>query len=59
MGAPPPKMAQAHPRPCPCPLTLSPPSSSLGTWTIIAKFEDSQEQVFSTQFEVKEYGTVG
>uniref|UniRef100_A0A8B9VKP7 Complement C3 n=1 Tax=Anas zonorhyncha TaxID=75864 RepID=A0A8B9VKP7_9AVES len=28
---------------------------SLGTWTIIAKFEDSQEQVFSTQFEVKEY----
>uniref|UniRef100_A0A8B9VPM4 Complement C3 n=1 Tax=Anas zonorhyncha TaxID=75864 RepID=A0A8B9VPM4_9AVES len=46
---------KAHPRPCPCPLTLSPPSSSLGTWTIIAKFEDSQEQVFSTQFEVKEY----
>ncbi|XP_035427750.2 complement C3 isoform X1 [Cygnus atratus] len=28
---------------------------SLGTWTIMAKFEDSQEQVFSTQFEVKEY----
>uniref|UniRef100_A0A8B9CII6 Complement C3 n=1 Tax=Anser brachyrhynchus TaxID=132585 RepID=A0A8B9CII6_9AVES len=27
----------------------------LGTWTIMAKFEDSQEQVFSTQFEVKEY----
>lgn len=36
-----------------------PTSSSLGTWTIMAKFEDSQEQVFSTQFEVKEYGTVG
>uniref|UniRef100_A0A663E5R0 Complement C3 n=1 Tax=Aquila chrysaetos chrysaetos TaxID=223781 RepID=A0A663E5R0_AQUCH len=28
---------------------------SLGTWTITAKFEDSPEQVFSTQFEVKEY----
>uniref|UniRef100_A0A8C3JWX6 Complement C3 n=1 Tax=Calidris pygmaea TaxID=425635 RepID=A0A8C3JWX6_9CHAR len=28
---------------------------SLGTWTIQAKFEDSPEQVFSTQFEVKEY----
>lgn len=28
---------------------------SLGTWTITAKFEDSQDQVFSTQFEVKEY----
>ncbi|XP_010151419.1 PREDICTED: LOW QUALITY PROTEIN: venom factor-like, partial [Eurypyga helias] len=28
---------------------------SLGTWTIMAKFEDSPEQVFSTQFEVKEY----
>uniref|UniRef100_A0A8C9F6M0 Complement C3 n=1 Tax=Pavo cristatus TaxID=9049 RepID=A0A8C9F6M0_PAVCR len=28
---------------------------SLGTWTISAKFEDSQDQVFSTQFEVKEY----
>uniref|UniRef100_A0A8C3JYJ3 Complement C3 n=1 Tax=Calidris pygmaea TaxID=425635 RepID=A0A8C3JYJ3_9CHAR len=27
----------------------------LGTWTIQAKFEDSPEQVFSTQFEVKEY----
>ncbi|KAM7028218.1 complement C3 [Acridotheres tristis] len=28
---------------------------SLGMWTISAKFEDSPEQVFSTQFEVKEY----
>ncbi|XP_009577243.1 PREDICTED: complement C3, partial [Fulmarus glacialis] len=28
---------------------------SLGTWTITAKFEDSPDQVFSTQFEVKEY----
>ncbi|XP_010022318.1 PREDICTED: complement C3, partial [Nestor notabilis] len=28
---------------------------SLGTWTIMAKFEDSPEQVFSSQFEVKEY----
>ncbi|XP_071583476.1 complement C3 isoform X2 [Heliangelus exortis] len=28
---------------------------SLGTWTITAKFEDSPERVFSTQFEVKEY----
>ncbi|XP_010188819.1 PREDICTED: complement C3 [Mesitornis unicolor] len=28
---------------------------SLGTWTIMAKFEDSPEKVFSTQFEVKEY----
>ncbi|XP_037982232.1 A.superbus venom factor 1-like [Motacilla alba alba] len=28
---------------------------SLGIWTISAKFEDSPEQVFSTQFEVKEY----
>ncbi|KAM6100877.1 LOW QUALITY PROTEIN: A.superbus venom factor 1-like, partial [Pterocles gutturalis] len=28
---------------------------SLGTWTIMAKFEDSPEQVFNTQFEVKEY----
>ncbi|XP_074423056.1 complement C3 [Larus michahellis] len=28
---------------------------SLGTWTIMARFEDSPEQVFSTQFEVKEY----
>ncbi|XP_069737624.1 complement C3 [Phaenicophaeus curvirostris] len=28
---------------------------SLGTWTIMAKFEDSPERVFSTQFEVKEY----
>ncbi|XP_065715319.1 complement C3 isoform X1 [Patagioenas fasciata] len=28
---------------------------SLGTWTIMVKFEDSPEQVFSTQFEVKEY----
>ncbi|XP_009465926.1 PREDICTED: complement C3 [Nipponia nippon] len=28
---------------------------SLGTWTIMAKFEDSPEQVFTTQFEVKEY----
>uniref|UniRef100_A0A8C3PNK0 Complement C3 n=1 Tax=Calidris pygmaea TaxID=425635 RepID=A0A8C3PNK0_9CHAR len=31
----------------------------LGTWTIQAKFEDSPEQVFSTQFEVKEYGKGG
>uniref|UniRef100_A0A803VV77 Anaphylatoxin-like domain-containing protein n=1 Tax=Ficedula albicollis TaxID=59894 RepID=A0A803VV77_FICAL len=30
-------------------------SSSLGMWTISAKFEDSPDQVFSTQFEVKEY----
>lgn len=29
---------------------------SLGMWTISAKFEDSPDQVFSTQFEVKEYG---
>ncbi|KAM9214319.1 complement C3 [Leptosomus discolor] len=28
---------------------------SLGTWTITAKFEDSPEKAFSTQFEVKEY----
>ncbi|XP_074023270.1 complement C3, partial [Numenius arquata] len=28
---------------------------SLGTWTVQAKFEDSPDQVFSTQFEVKEY----
>ncbi|XP_059349224.1 complement C3 isoform X1 [Ammospiza nelsoni] len=28
---------------------------SLGMWTISAKFEDSPEQDFSTQFEVKEY----
>ncbi|XP_062454335.1 complement C3 [Rhea pennata] len=28
---------------------------SLGTWTVLAKFEDSPEQVFSTQFDVKEY----
>ncbi|XP_039236476.1 complement C3 [Pipra filicauda] len=28
---------------------------SLGTWTVLAKFEDSPEQVFTTQFEVKEY----
>ncbi|XP_010006476.1 PREDICTED: complement C3, partial [Chaetura pelagica] len=28
---------------------------SLGMWTIMAKFEDSPDQVFSTQFEVKEY----
>ncbi|XP_077643882.1 complement C3 isoform X2 [Lonchura striata] len=28
---------------------------SLGMWTISAKFEDSPDQVFSTQFEVKEY----
>ncbi|CAN8174236.1 unnamed protein product [Coccothraustes coccothraustes] len=28
---------------------------SLGTWTISAKFEDSPDQDFSTQFEVKEY----
>ncbi|XP_076216931.1 complement C3 [Aptenodytes patagonicus] len=28
---------------------------SMGIWTIMAKFEDSPEQVFSTQFEVKEY----
>ncbi|XP_075581331.1 complement C3 [Pelecanus crispus] len=28
---------------------------SLGTWTIMAKFEESPEQVFSSQFEVKEY----
>uniref|UniRef100_A0A8C3DM82 Complement C3 n=1 Tax=Corvus moneduloides TaxID=1196302 RepID=A0A8C3DM82_CORMO len=36
-----------------CPLTVL--SSSLGMWTISAKFEDSPDQVFSTQFEVKEY----
>ncbi|XP_056366435.1 complement C3 isoform X4 [Oenanthe melanoleuca] len=28
---------------------------SLGMWTISAKFEESPDQVFSTQFEVKEY----
>uniref|UniRef100_A0A8C8BBH4 Complement C3 n=1 Tax=Otus sunia TaxID=257818 RepID=A0A8C8BBH4_9STRI len=28
---------------------------SLGTWTIMAKFEDSPEKVFQTNFEVKEY----
>uniref|UniRef100_A0A8C3QE08 Uncharacterized protein n=1 Tax=Geospiza parvula TaxID=87175 RepID=A0A8C3QE08_GEOPR len=28
---------------------------SLGMWTISAKFEDSPDQDFSTQFEVKEY----
>ncbi|XP_063037967.1 A.superbus venom factor 1-like [Melospiza melodia melodia] len=28
---------------------------SLGTWTILAKFEDSPDQEFSTKFEVKEY----
>ncbi|XP_027529513.1 A.superbus venom factor 1-like, partial [Neopelma chrysocephalum] len=28
---------------------------SLGMWTVLAKFEDSPEQVFTTQFEVKEY----
>uniref|UniRef100_A0A663NE55 Complement C3 n=1 Tax=Athene cunicularia TaxID=194338 RepID=A0A663NE55_ATHCN len=38
-----------------CPLILSPAFSSLGTWTIMAKFEDSPEKVFQTHFEVKEY----
>ncbi|RMB88129.1 hypothetical protein DUI87_35490 [Hirundo rustica rustica] len=28
---------------------------SLGMWTVSAKFEDSPDQVFSAQFEVKEY----
>ncbi|KAM8793858.1 complement C3 [Eudromia elegans] len=28
---------------------------SMGTWTVLAKFEDSPQQVFSTQFDVKEY----
>ncbi|CAN0019716.1 unnamed protein product [Bubo scandiacus] len=28
---------------------------SLGTWTIMAKFEESPEKVFQTNFEVKEY----
>ncbi|XP_015706559.1 complement C3 [Coturnix japonica] len=28
---------------------------SLGTWTIMARFEDSQDRTFSSQFQVKEY----
>uniref|UniRef100_A0A8C4YQZ9 Complement C3 n=1 Tax=Gopherus evgoodei TaxID=1825980 RepID=A0A8C4YQZ9_9SAUR len=32
------------------------PSSSLGTWKITAKYEDSPHQTFSAQFDVKEYG---
>uniref|UniRef100_A0A8C0HHA0 Uncharacterized protein n=1 Tax=Chelonoidis abingdonii TaxID=106734 RepID=A0A8C0HHA0_CHEAB len=31
------------------------PSSSLGTWKITAKYEDSPQQTFSAQFDVKEY----
>uniref|UniRef100_A0A8C4YR40 Complement C3 n=1 Tax=Gopherus evgoodei TaxID=1825980 RepID=A0A8C4YR40_9SAUR len=31
------------------------PSSSLGTWKITAKYEDSPHQTFSAQFDVKEY----
>uniref|UniRef100_A0A8C3I639 Complement C3 n=1 Tax=Chrysemys picta bellii TaxID=8478 RepID=A0A8C3I639_CHRPI len=32
------------------------PSCSLGTWKITAKYEDSPQQTFSAQFDVKEYG---
>uniref|UniRef100_A0A8C3SYP9 Uncharacterized protein n=1 Tax=Chelydra serpentina TaxID=8475 RepID=A0A8C3SYP9_CHESE len=32
------------------------PSSSLGTWKITARYEDSPQQSFSAQFDVKEYG---
>lgn len=56
---PPPRVARGHLWPQDCPFNLYPAFSSLGTWTITAKFEDSPEQVFSTQFEVKEYGKVG
>uniref|UniRef100_A0A8C8SZC2 Complement C3 n=1 Tax=Pelusios castaneus TaxID=367368 RepID=A0A8C8SZC2_9SAUR len=31
------------------------PSTSLGTWTINARYEDSPQQTFSAQFDVKEY----
>uniref|UniRef100_A0A8D2LCU4 Complement C3 n=1 Tax=Varanus komodoensis TaxID=61221 RepID=A0A8D2LCU4_VARKO len=31
--------------------------SSLGTWQVVAKYEDSPEFTFSTPFDVKEYGT--
>uniref|UniRef100_A0A8D0GR95 Complement C3 n=1 Tax=Sphenodon punctatus TaxID=8508 RepID=A0A8D0GR95_SPHPU len=31
------------------------PSASLGTWKIVAKYEDSPQQTFNTQFDVKEY----
>uniref|UniRef100_A0A8C0H4U5 Uncharacterized protein n=1 Tax=Chelonoidis abingdonii TaxID=106734 RepID=A0A8C0H4U5_CHEAB len=31
------------------------PSSSLGTWKITARYEDSPQQTFSAQFDVKEY----
>uniref|UniRef100_A0A8C3XTP9 Uncharacterized protein n=2 Tax=Chelydra serpentina TaxID=8475 RepID=A0A8C3XTP9_CHESE len=31
------------------------PSSSLGTWKITARYEDSPQQSFSAQFDVKEY----
>uniref|UniRef100_A0A8C3PAC4 Complement C3 n=1 Tax=Chrysemys picta bellii TaxID=8478 RepID=A0A8C3PAC4_CHRPI len=31
------------------------PSCSLGTWKITAKYEDSPQQTFSAQFDVKEY----
>uniref|UniRef100_A0A8C4YU32 Complement C3 n=1 Tax=Gopherus evgoodei TaxID=1825980 RepID=A0A8C4YU32_9SAUR len=31
------------------------PSSSLGTWKIMARYEDSPQQTFSAQFDVKEY----
>uniref|UniRef100_A0A8C3HQQ1 Uncharacterized protein n=1 Tax=Chrysemys picta bellii TaxID=8478 RepID=A0A8C3HQQ1_CHRPI len=31
------------------------PSSSLGTWKITARYEDSLQQIFSAQFDVKEY----
>uniref|UniRef100_A0A8D2LDU7 Complement C3 n=1 Tax=Varanus komodoensis TaxID=61221 RepID=A0A8D2LDU7_VARKO len=30
--------------------------SSLGTWQVVAKYEDSPEFTFSTPFDVKEYG---
>lgn len=56
---PPPRGVWGHLWPQACSLIPSPSFSSMGTWTIMAKFEDSPEQVFNTQFEVKEYGKVG
>uniref|UniRef100_A0A8D2L7P3 Complement C3 n=1 Tax=Varanus komodoensis TaxID=61221 RepID=A0A8D2L7P3_VARKO len=34
---------------------LNPSPSLLGTWKIVAKYQDLPQQTFSTQFEVKEY----
>lgn len=30
--------------------------SSLGTWKVVAKYQNSPNESFSTQFEIKEYG---